>query len=78
VADTEWTNTNYQSQAVVWQTALVPTIALELLATGVWGGQGVMGPEEFDAKPFLDLLAGDYGQNWGIDERNPINPAVML
>jgi saccharopine dehydrogenase-like NADP-dependent oxidoreductase len=77
VADTEWTNTNYQSQAVVWQTALVPTIALELLATGVWGGQGVMGPEEFDAKPFLDLLAGDYGQHWGIDERDPKNPALI-
>jgi saccharopine dehydrogenase-like NADP-dependent oxidoreductase len=77
LADTEWTNTNYQSQAVVWQTALVPTIALELLATGVWGGQGVMGPEEFDAKPFLDLLAGDYGQHWGIDDRDPKNPALI-
>ena len=77
VADTEWTNANYQSQAVVWQTAMVPTIALELLATGVWGGQGVMGPEEFDAKPFLDLLAGDYGQHWGIDDRDPKNPALI-
>jgi saccharopine dehydrogenase-like NADP-dependent oxidoreductase len=78
VADTEWTNANYSSQAVVWQTAMVPVIALELLATGVWSGQGVMGPEEFDAKPFLDLLAGDYGQEWGIDERNPKNPSKIV
>ncbi|MEY3624998.1 MAG: hypothetical protein RL696_379 [Actinomycetota bacterium] len=50
VADTEWTNEHYGSQAVVWQTALVPVISLELLASGTWSGTGVMGPEEFDAK----------------------------
>src|SRR3954451_12835612 len=46
----------YDSQAVVWQTAINPVIALELLATGVWTGTGVLGPEAFDAVPFLDLL----------------------
>ena len=29
------------SQAVVWQTAINPVVALELLATGVWSGSGV-------------------------------------
>jgi hypothetical protein len=28
---------------VVWQTAFNPLIALELLATGVWQGEGVLG-----------------------------------
>ncbi|MEY4409872.1 MAG: hypothetical protein RLZ99_345 [Actinomycetota bacterium] len=77
VCDTEWTNANYGSQAVVWQTALVPVISLELLATGIWSGTGVMGPEEFDAKPFLDLLAGEYGQPWGLDDRDPANPGKL-
>ena len=77
VADTEWTNANYNSQAVVWQTAIVPVISLELLATGVWGGQGVRGPEEFDAKPFLDLLSGEYGQSYGVQDRDPANPAKL-
>ena len=57
VADNEHTMREYGSQAVVWQTALNPVIALELLATGAWKGTGVLGPEAFDAVPFLDLLA---------------------
>ena len=74
VSDNEWTMAEYESQCVVWQTALGPVIALELLATGVWSGTGVLGPEAFDAKPFLDLMAlpetdGGYGQTWGIRER---------
>ena len=77
VCDTEWTNANYGSQAVVWQTALVPVISLELLATGVWSGTGVKGPEEFDAKPFLDLLRDEYGQPWGQDDRDPANPGKL-
>jgi saccharopine dehydrogenase-like NADP-dependent oxidoreductase len=74
VSDNEWTMTEYESQCVVWQTALNPVIALELLATGVWSGAGVRGPEAFDAQPFLDLMArstddGGYGQAWGLEER---------
>lgn len=73
VADNEQTMAEYGSQAVVWQTALNPVIALELLATGVWTGSGVLGPEAFDARPFLDLLAADaprgYGSPWGIEEK---------
>ena len=73
-SDNEWTMKNYDSQCVVWQTALAPSIALELLGKGVWSGTGVLGPEAFDAKPFLELMAqpeaeGGYGQAWGFEER---------
>ena len=46
----------YDAQCVVWQTAVNPVVALELLAGGTWTGAGVLGPEAFDAVPFLDLL----------------------
>ena len=76
VSDNEWTMAEYESQCVVWQTALNPVIALELLATGAWSGSGVLGPEAFDAQLFLDLMArpeaeGGYGQAWGLEERTP-------
>ncbi len=58
----------YGSQAVVWQTAVNPVVALELIAAGVWQGAGVFGPEAFDATPFLDLLAGEYKSPWGMRE----------
>ncbi|MGL4177977.1 MAG: saccharopine dehydrogenase family protein, partial [Dermatophilaceae bacterium] len=64
---------DYEAQCVVWQTAVNPVVALELLATGVWSGSGVLGPEAFDAVPFLDLLAADkpdgYGSPWGLEDR---------
>ena len=55
-------------QAVAWQTAINPVVALEMLATGAWQGAGVLGPEAFDAVPFLDRLR-DRGEPWHIDER---------
>jgi saccharopine dehydrogenase-like NADP-dependent oxidoreductase len=72
--DNAWSMEHFDSQCVVWQTALAPAVALELLATGVWSGKGVLGPEAFDAKPFLDLMSapeseGGYGQEWGFEER---------
>jgi saccharopine dehydrogenase-like NADP-dependent oxidoreductase len=67
VVDNEWSMREYGSQAVVWQTAINPVIALELLASGVWSGAGVLGPEAFDAVPFLDLLK-EYGSPWAIRE----------
>ena len=67
VVDNAWSMSEYGAQAVVWQTALNPVVALELLATGVWQGAGVLGPEAFDAVPFLDLL-GAYGSPWGMRE----------
>jgi saccharopine dehydrogenase-like NADP-dependent oxidoreductase len=63
VSDNEQTMREYSSQAVVLQTALSPVVALELLANGVWSGAGVLGPEAFDAVPFLDLLTA-YGEPW--------------
>ncbi|MDQ2796519.1 MAG: saccharopine dehydrogenase NADP-binding domain-containing protein [Actinomycetota bacterium] len=68
VVDNEWSMREYGSQAVVWQTAVNPVVALELIATGVWSGAGVLGPEAFDAVPFLELLAGDYASPWGQQE----------
>ena len=64
-------------QAVVWQTAINPVVAMELLASGAWSGTGVLGPEAFDAVPFLDLLAA-YGSPHGISERDPQNPQRPL
>lgn len=73
VADNEQTMAEYGSQAVVWQTAINPVIALELLARGEWSGSGVLGPEAFDARPFLELLAAPgprgYGSPWGMQEK---------
>jgi saccharopine dehydrogenase-like NADP-dependent oxidoreductase len=57
VADNEMTMREYGSQAVVWQTAINPVVALELLDKGIWKGTGVLGPEAFTPKPFIDLLA---------------------
>lgn len=68
VVDNEWSMREYGHQCVVWQTAVNPVIALELLATGVWQGAGVLGPEAFDAVPFLDLLTA-YGAPWGQREQ---------
>ncbi len=77
VASNEWTMQEYGAQAVVWQTAMNPVVALELLATGVWSGAGVLGPEAFDAVPFLDLLRDGYGQAWAMQERDPHTHAVL-
>ncbi|MCU1453037.1 MAG: Saccharopine dehydrogenase [Acidimicrobiales bacterium] len=67
VVDNEWSMREYGSQAVVWQTAVNPVIALELLDAGTWTGAGVLGPEAFDAVPFLDLLT-EYGSPWAMRE----------
>ena len=73
VVDNEWAMREYGTQCVVWQTAINPVVALELLATGVWHGTGVRGPESFDAVPFLELLKspqpGGYGSAWGMQDR---------
>jgi saccharopine dehydrogenase-like NADP-dependent oxidoreductase len=71
VADNDWTMAEYGSQAVVWQTAMNPVIALHLLASGKWSGAGVLGPEAFDAQPFLTMLSEQYGQQWHMQERTP-------
>jgi saccharopine dehydrogenase (NAD+, L-lysine forming) len=68
VVDNAWSMGEYGSQAVVWQTAVNPIVALELLAEGTWSGAGVLGPEALPPKPFLDKLV-DFGSPWGIEER---------
>ncbi len=68
VVDNAWTMAEYGSQAVVWQTAVNPVVALELIDSGAWAGTGVLGPEALPAQPFLDLLT-EYGSPWGYEER---------
>ncbi|AXI78763.1 saccharopine dehydrogenase family protein [Peterkaempfera bronchialis] len=68
VVDNQWSMREYGSQAVVWQTAINPVAALELLAAGAWTGKGVLGPEAFPPRPFLDLLV-EYGSPWGLREQ---------
>jgi saccharopine dehydrogenase-like NADP-dependent oxidoreductase len=70
VVDNEWSMREYGAQAVVWQTALNPVAALELLEAGEWRRTGVLGPEAFPAQPFLDKLAG-LGAPHGIVELAP-------
>ena len=67
VVDNEWSMREYGAQAVVWQTALNPVVALELMASGEWAGVGVLGPEALPPKPFLDLVNA-YGSPWGLRE----------
>jgi saccharopine dehydrogenase (NAD+, L-lysine-forming) len=69
VVDNEWSMKEYGDQAVVWQTALNPVVAMELIHEGIWKPEGVNGPEWFDPKPFLDRLAG-YGAPWGLREED--------
>ena len=70
LADNEESMARDGAQAVVWQAAVNPVVALELLAAGTWSGAGVLGPEALDPVPFLDLLT-DYGAPWHVQERTP-------
>jgi saccharopine dehydrogenase-like NADP-dependent oxidoreductase len=69
VVDNAWSMANYGDQAVVWQTAVNPVVAMELIHKGIWQPDGVNGPEWFDAKPFLDLLE-EYDTSWHIREES--------
>ena len=68
VSDNEETMRKHGAQAVVWQTAINPVVAMELIATGVWSGAGVLGPEAFDAVPFLNLMA-EIGEATVVEDR---------
>ena len=70
VVDNEWSMKNYGDQAVVWQTAINPVIAMELIANGTWKPAGVVGPEWLEPKPFLDLI-DSYGSSWHIRDEDP-------
>ena len=70
VVDNEWSMKNYGDQAVVWQTAINPVIAMELISNGTWKPAGVVGPEWLEPKPFLDLIES-YGSSWHIRDEDP-------
>jgi saccharopine dehydrogenase (NAD+, L-lysine-forming) len=69
VVDNAFTMSEFGDQAVVWQTAINPLIALELIARGDWKPAGVNGPEWFPAEPFLELL-DSYGTTWHIRDES--------
>ena len=69
VVDNAWSMENYGDQAVVWQTAINPVMAMELIHKGIWKPEGVNGPEWFAPQPFLDLLT-EYGGSWHIREED--------
>jgi len=68
--DNGWSMRRHGISCVMWQCAVGPVVALELLAEGSWKGTGVRGAEAFDAVPFLERLR-DYGVGWAIQERSP-------
>jgi saccharopine dehydrogenase (NAD+, L-lysine forming) len=55
-------------QAVVAQTAFNAVIAMELIDAGLWKGAGVLGPEAFEPKPFMERMAG-YGFPYGMMDK---------
>jgi saccharopine dehydrogenase-like NADP-dependent oxidoreductase len=69
VADNQTCMAKYGVQAVVWQTAVNPVIAMDLLESGDWSGAGVLGPEAFDPDPFIAKMA-EYDFPYGIEDRN--------
>lgn len=67
IADNQECMKNFGSQVVVAQTAFNPVIMMELMAKGIWTDSGVMGPELFEAKPFMDRME-HYGFPAGMIE----------
>ena len=57
VVDNEHTMREYGSQAVVWQTAINPVVALELLDEGAGRAPACSGPRLSRPTPFLERLA---------------------
>ena len=70
IVDNAWTMREFGHQAVVWQTAVHPVVACELIAEGIWDTPGVIGPEAMSADPFLELLPV-HGVSWTLEERTP-------
>lgn len=67
VADNEECMSKWGCQAVVAQTAFTPVIVMDLIAHGQWSGAGVLGPEAFEPKVFMDKMA-EYGFPYGVKE----------
>jgi saccharopine dehydrogenase (NAD+, L-lysine-forming) len=70
MADAAETLRTTGSQVVGWQTGFNPVLAMELLANGTWSGSGVLGPEAFDAAPYLALM-DRYGIHHAMVEMEP-------
>jgi len=70
MADAAETLRTTGSQVVGWQTGFNPVLAMELLANGTWAGAGVLGPEAFDAAPYLALM-DRYGIHHAMLEMEP-------
>jgi saccharopine dehydrogenase-like NADP-dependent oxidoreductase len=70
MADAAETLRTTGSQVVGWQTGFNPVLAMELLANGTWSGSGVLGPEAFDAAPYLELM-DHYGIHHAMVEMEP-------
>jgi saccharopine dehydrogenase-like NADP-dependent oxidoreductase len=75
LVDNAWTMQEFGHLAVVWQTAVMPAVAIELMATGAWRATGVVGPEALPARPFLDLL-DEYGSPWRLAEYHDRRPII--
>jgi len=69
VVDNAWTMSEFDSQSVVWQTAMNP-ISRWSSWSRVRGGRRGPGSEALAAEPFLDLV-NSHGSPWGCDERTP-------
>ncbi len=67
VADNAECMETWGCQAVVAQVAFSPLLAMDLIEHGQWKAVGVMGPEAFDAVPYMDKMA-EYGFPYGIKE----------
>lgn len=67
VADNAECMQKWGCQAVVAQVAFSPLLAMDLIEHGQWKAVGVMGPEAFDAVPYMDKMA-EYGFPYGIKE----------
>ena len=70
VVDAAETMGRYKLQPVAWQTGVMPVMAMELIAEGVWRGAGVKSPEMLDPDPFLDLCE-DYDVTVKLEHRIP-------
>ena len=79
IVDNAWSMKEFGHQAVVWQTAVMPAVAIELMASGIWSASGVVGPEALPPEPFLELL-DEHGTEWewaDYRDRAPIEPAPV-
>jgi saccharopine dehydrogenase (NAD+, L-lysine-forming) len=70
MADAQDTWRAHRLQVVGWQTGFNPVLAMELIASGVWSGTGVLGPEALDPDPFLALM-DRYGIHHAMVEMEP-------